>query len=103
MSRLKVYHPAANDVHDGHLHSESLHEGRAILSFVLDGRRLRAQAQFSLAQRARLLRANSSCPQCDRAQVIPLFSAIVADTCRDEATVNPRHFACEGCGVDWVA
>lgn len=102
MSRLSIYRPTdlrvfhpADEVDENS--SLALADSQAnVLSFAVEGRQLRTQAQYQLARRARLLKRNSQCPECDRSLVIPLQLATTSDQ-------HNSYFCCEGCGANWVA
>ncbi len=100
MSRLSIYRPTdlrvfhpADEAAD---HSAVADSQSNVLSFAVEARKLRTQVQYQLARRARLLKSNSRCPECDRAQVLPLQLATDCDQ-------HDSYFCCEACGANWVA
>ncbi len=102
MSRLQLFRPAVDDVLAGPFNASS-HAASDILSFVVEGSKLRSQTQYALARRARILRRNSTCPSCHRSRVIPLSNVDKTNDFDSDAVVHQLSFACEDCGNDWVA
>ena len=102
MSRLQLFRPVADSVLAGPF-NESSHDVPAILSFFVEGSKLRSQNQYALARRARSLRHNATCPSCERARVIPLDAVRTDDEAEVDGVSLKLAFACEHCGTDWVA